>query len=169
VIESQYDWANGFSGGLASVSKDGKCAFVDKGGKVFLELDYTEAMPFQDGLSCVGALNEEGGILYGYIDLMGATVIEPSYEHAQEFSEGLAAVGKDGTWGYIDKNGATVIEPRYGYDASFPGQISFSEGLAAVPHGFLWGYIDRNGSWIIEPAFVEAYPFSEGLAPVMID
>ncbi|MGO9273047.1 MAG: WG repeat-containing protein, partial [Terriglobia bacterium] len=31
-----------------------------------------------------------------------------------------------------------------------------------------WGYIDKAGKWAIRPQFLQAGPFSEGLAPVRV-
>lgn len=49
-------------------------------------------------------------------------------------------------------------------------------GLPELPARYLahadddtWGYIDATGAWAIEPGFTFAYPFSDGLAAVMID
>ncbi|NLC69173.1 MAG: WG repeat-containing protein, partial [Clostridiaceae bacterium] len=33
---------------------------------------------------------------------------------------------------------------------------------------YIFGFIDKTGAFIIEPQFGVAYPFNEGLAPVMM-
>jgi hypothetical protein len=51
------------------------------------------------------------------------------------------------------------IEPDF-WDAD-----NFSDGLAAVHKGG-WGYIDRTGKVVIPARYLQARPFSEGVAPV---
>ena len=45
----------------------------------------------------------------------------------------------------------------------------FSEGLAAVRVRGRWGYINRSGLFVIPLQFESALPFSEGLAPIILN
>jgi hypothetical protein len=126
---------------------------------------------------------------WGYIDRSGKMVIQPQFEYAGPFSEGLAVVQIEGKLGYIDKSGKIVITPQFFlYSRNFDesGKIvfkpmdkniqqfdiaqSFYEGLAAVPDKEnKYGYIDQTGAVVIPPQFFAVGPFSQGLAPVLVN
>lgn len=133
---------------------------------------------------------------WGYMDRSGKSVIPCIYQDARRFSEGLAAVQKDGHWGYINKNGETVIPFQYMNPYPFheglafvffngkysvidkngnvvfclpqtnEGFLPYSEGWAIVkPTPYTSYYIDKQGKRVTRD-FIEARPFSEGLAAV---
>jgi hypothetical protein len=158
VIEYQFDWAQGFSEGLAAVEVDGKWGYINMRGRRVIRNRFDVAQEFSEGLAAVKVDD-----MWGYINKRGSSVIEPQFDDAKRFSEGLAAVRIRFKSGYIDKNGRLVIEPQ------FNEANEFSEGLAAVKVGGKWGYIDKRGGTVIEPQFAGAKRFSEGLAAVMVD
>lgn len=164
VINPQFDDASGFSDGRASVTIAKKQGFIDHSGRIVINPEYDSAYSFSDGLARV----QVGGGLYGYIDTSGRMVISPQFGSAKTFSEGLAEVGLRDGQGFIDHTGNTVIGGRFGLHLF--GDSSFHEGLASVNelHSLL-GYIDRTGKFVIAPEYVEADPFSEGLAAVNKD
>jgi hypothetical protein len=107
--------------------------------------------------------------------------LDKDYEDAYGFSEGLARVDKNNMRGFIDKIGKEVIPLNY-----YIGAQDFSEGLAAVCGGDYqiydeksgrptygddckWGFIDKTGKEVIPFKYDHCLPFSEGLAPVMLD
>ena len=49
----KYDDVKEFSEGLALVSEDDKCGFVDKEGNIAIPFVYDNAWSFSDGLACV--------------------------------------------------------------------------------------------------------------------
>ena len=64
-----------------------KYGFIDKSGKVVIELQFDDAGYFSEGLARV----EKDG-KWGFIDKSGKVVIEPQFDDAEDFSEGLAKV-----------------------------------------------------------------------------
>lgn len=63
-------------------------------------------------------------------------------------------------WGFVDKN--QILNIPYQFDSVG----YFSEGLALAEQNGLWGYIDEQGKFVIKPQFIDAEPFSCGLAKV---
>ena len=100
----------------------------------------------------------------------------PNFTFAESFSEGMAMVGIGEHAGFIDKTGTVVIEPRYNpsssYSFGYDIRNGFSEGLAAVSINkypiVMYGCIDRHGIFVILPQYDVVWPFSEGLAPVLL-
>lgn len=145
--------------------------FIDKSGRLVIELQYAGAGEFAEGLApvCVGVgepLRYSDGWpeyrdhVYGYVDRTGRMAIAPSFETAEPFSEGLALVRQGDKSGYIDTNGVFVLPPQF-EDAG-----NFSEGLAPVKVSKRWGFIDKTGEFVVEPQYRGAQSFSEGPAPI---
>ena len=67
---------------------------------------------------------------------------------------------RGGLWGFIAPSGELAIP------YAFQDVMAFSEGVAGAASQGRWGYIDRRGAWMADPVYLEAWPFSEGLAPV---
>ena len=107
VIDPEYDKANDFHYGLASVCKDNRCGFLDIYGNYKIQPEFLDAKDFSEGLALVQDLHH----YWGFIDNTGNWIIEPKFSEAKEFSQGLAAVWDSG-WGYIDKSGEFVIPPN---------------------------------------------------------
>jgi tetratricopeptide (TPR) repeat protein len=122
---------------------------------------------------------------WGFIDVRGQTIVPPQFTGAGFFKDGLANVATIGGWGYVDRSGIWKIQPQF-YSAG-----EFSEGVAAVSQSLKsdlpkiprlrvseplaatglcndcsFGYIDKTGEYKIRPYFIQARPFSQGLAAV---
>jgi hypothetical protein len=74
----------------------------------------------------------------------------------------LWPVVKDKKCGYIDKTGRLIIPFK------FDGADDFSEGLAGVRIDGKSGYIDETGKFVISPPSLSGFPFSSGMALVVI-
>ncbi|MFA5794784.1 MAG: WG repeat-containing protein [Candidatus Brocadiia bacterium] len=164
VIEPMFDYAAGFSDGMAAVmmTKDGaqKIGYIDSTGKVVIEPRFEAGYDFKEGLAPV----QINGLV-GYIDKTGKVVIEPQFRGAMSFSEGLAPIMMTEDWGFIDRTGKIVIKEQ------FDGVDRFFEGLAParVCGQTQFGYIDKAGQFVIKPAFASAGVFNSGLAPVRLN
>jgi hypothetical protein len=170
--------ANTEAGGLYPVVKDGKWGYIDSGGKVVIELQFSRALDFHDGLARVARF--EAGDVYGanarwgYIDKTGKVVIEPQFSEAvsatpsrlADFAEGLAFVVLNGKTVCIDKSGKVVFE----VPADLIVQSPFSDGLAHISQrvGTKSGYMDKTGKVAIELQYDYALEFAEGLAGVKV-
>ena len=178
VVPCIYDYVGPFSEGLAVVTLNDKCGYIDKTGKEVVPCKYDSLVThsyegeFSEGLAMV-ALNGK----YGYIDMTGKEVIPCQYDRAKDFSEGLAAVEQNGKWGYIDKTGKEVVPFFHSMDYGtytlgyyFYKAYSFSDGLAMVvapmPDGDMISYIDKTGREIVPFQYVSAWSFSNGFARV---
>ncbi|MCX6155004.1 MAG: WG repeat-containing protein [Candidatus Kapabacteria bacterium] len=148
-----------FSEGIAKVNNEAAFfGFIDKKGKLIINLKFDEVGNFTSGL-CYGNNIEK----YGYFDTKGQFAIKPIYDYTNNFSEGFAFVGKldskfKTNWGIIDTAGKEY--GKFEYDKF----RDFSDGLAAVLKGDKWGFIDRTSTYIIEPQYTSADSFVEGLA-----
>lgn len=67
--------------------------------------------------------------------------------------------------GFIDASGREVVAPQFGTAGD---TTRFREGMANVYGNGSWGYVDGSGRFVIEPKFWWTYPFSEGLACVLL-
>jgi hypothetical protein len=150
------EYAYMFSEGLAVfVTKERKYGFVDKTGKIVINAQFDEALPFYSGFAIVKRNDK-----YGFIDKGGTIAINPQFDHVLPFIKGKASFSNGKKWGFIDAKGGYVINPQFDYAASFSG------GLAAVQQGSVSGYIDGDGKLVINPQFENASTFSNGLAAV---
>jgi hypothetical protein len=167
VIPPKYDFAEGFSDGLAAVGVAGNpptFGFIDHNGQVAIALHYHTAAPFHEGVAIVRE-HELIGKWYGtsVIDRTGRRVYGPVTEAINEYHQGVASTySLDGSaLGFIDRQGKHVLKTTFaGVDTYF------SEGLAAVssPDGKSGGYINKTGNLVIKGSFSMACPFSKGLA-----
>jgi hypothetical protein len=181
----QFTMVNSFSDGLALVAAGNKCGYIDKTGKISIELKFDcDLLKFR-GIAGTGQLADiviiqgltgfsEGlaaaqvAKKWGYIDRTGTFVIQPQFSGshvfgAKGFSDGLASVVFDNQWGFIDRTGKVIIPAQFDEPAVFSG------GLAAVAVNDKWGYIDKTGKFVVPPQFERAEPFTDGLARVYLD
>jgi hypothetical protein len=135
TITPQFDYANGFTEGLARIVVKDKKGFVDSNGEIVISPQYDQAESFSEGLAAVRIGSEENG-KWGFIDKKGNLVIDIQFDDARSFKEGLAAVRignpENGKWGYVNKEGRYVINPFFDSNEKNFLDRSFSEGLASV-------------------------------------
>jgi hypothetical protein len=163
----------GFSGGLIPVRLGSNCGFLDRAGRIAIDLCFSKAEAFREGLAAVildGTVKPnpddpdnmitEGR--HGYIDSAGRLRIRPQFAGAQPFYEGFAAVSdNENRWRFVDVQGRPLG------DKTFSEVMNFAEGLAPVNSDGRWGYMDTEGKIAIPFQYNWAWPFSEGLAFMM--
>ncbi|MBI1272266.1 hypothetical protein GC174_17705 [bacterium] len=161
LTKLRYEDADDFCQGMARVKKDKRIGFIDKSGNQKIPCKFDAAENFSEGLA---AARENFGDQWGYIDKSGKYVIEPRFTMAFPFKEGLARVVVNNKTGYIEKKGNFLIEPIYENGGDF------ENGKALVRTGdsdkTSQTFIDRKGQKLFGKSFIEALPFSEGLAAV---
>lgn len=159
------------------VSPDIKWGYIDKNGKIAIDLIYDDVRDFKDGIAIA---NMKGK--WGYIDVKGNVLIPFSFLNAYEFNEGLARVQDfNKKFYFIDKQGKKAFDCIGNECSDFEGETaSFSKeelkGLMnkkgeklidaafsmikkidaskyIVSQGDLYGVIDGKGSFLIKPAY----------------
>ena len=93
VIDFIYNYADSFSEGLASVSKDGKWGVINKMGDLIIPFQFESmnSLPY-DGAFHYGLAAVRVDGKYGYINTKGEIVIPCIFEDADIFCNGLAIV-----------------------------------------------------------------------------
>ncbi len=142
-------------------SDERKWGFLDKTGKIVINFQYDDVLPFSQGL-CAALRDGK----WGYIDKQGYTVIDFQYDTADRFSEGVAFVTKAKERLCIDTKGQKLFTHQFDHCNAF------SEGLAVVETSIgknknICGVIDKTGAVILKPySYSEISSFSNGVAIV---
>jgi serine/threonine protein kinase len=105
VIDSKYTYAGPFSEGLAIVSINGKCGFIDKKGLEVIACKYDDdVVSFNEGLARIYSNNMVDIIVKGkwyFIDKQGNKVLSYNYDFVGDCCEGLRVVGLNRKYGFI--------------------------------------------------------------------
>ncbi len=161
IIAPQYDDAQRFADGLATVMMNGKYGFINTSGRVVIPFTYDYPASFSEGYAAVSVKDK-----YGYIDKTGKTVVPFKYDLSEPFHEGLAKVTVGEKSGFIDKTGKELTPLKYDTVGRF------HEGFAAVRVGNgasgKCGYIDKASREVIPLKYYACNEFSEGLAHVRL-
>lgn len=197
TIEPKYKEATVFSEGLAwVVEENGAPSAIDTKGKIkFTFKEANTVSLFSEGLASFSVFNDNGDLLFGFVDNKGKVVIEPQFKFVLTFREGKCAVmNEDMKWGFIDKKGLIIINYQFDETSSFvDGRSAFTNSnkygiiddkgkylinpqfsnleidgnLSLIKQNKKWGWIDKNGSLVINPQFDEALSFNgNSLTPV---
>lgn len=142
-----------FYNDLAYIKDNGKYGFMDRKGKVVIDIKYADAFSFEEGLAAV-----EIDKKYGFINTKGKLVIPAIYDDFGGFKEGLCAVKKQGKFGFINQKGEVKISHK------FKAVRDFHEGLASAMWQGQVGFINKKGNWVIPPQFESAADFKNGYA-----
>jgi hypothetical protein len=124
IIPAQFDRAENFSEGLATVKVGDKYGCIDFTGKLVIPARFDFIYKFKNGLAVVNT--DERERKFGYIDRTGKLVIPARFDNAREFSEGLAATSIDRKFGYINSQGKVIIPFQ------FDEADEFKHGIARV-------------------------------------
>ncbi|MDO4754423.1 MAG: WG repeat-containing protein [Bacillota bacterium] len=170
-ISDRYHRLNRFSDGLALVINEQvdnlKFGYIDKTGKIVVDIKYADAHDFREGLASVN-IGTLSAPKWGFIDKTGKLVIPALYAYAYDFHEGLAVVtvpdGKGGQkYGFIDKSGKYVVEPIY------REALNFREGFASVNLNGKYGIIDKTGKLVVEHKYDFIHEVHNGVAVVSLN
>jgi hypothetical protein len=156
-----------------------KWGFIDKQGTVVIAPRYDDVAEdlhggenslgrkfhnFSEGLAAVKMAGK-----WGYIDKTGKVVVKPQFDLAGAFSEGLACVALGKKYGYINQSGSLAIPFNYDWPAQQSlDAMEFSDGLACAAIKNRFGYMNHSGEIVIPCHFVDAVPFSQGIARVRL-
>lgn len=155
--------------------------YINQNGDTVISAKFDIAEPFSDSLALVG-INEKRnnvfGLLnqdfkFGFINHKGEFVINPKYDRANDFNEGLSV----GYFGWIDsseqiaRRECVVINKKglvIGQPFGMTNISRFYEGFAIENNLFnTVRFVNANGEFATDH-LEDAYPFSDGLAPVKV-
>lgn len=143
------------------MGKELKWGYVDEKGEMAIEPKFHGAGNFHEGLAVVKVEWARG-----YIDRDGNYVVEPKYQYAGPFRDGKARVMLDDVWEYIDHEGRKVADAE---PVKMEDDAVKPEGPEPTAKGKKFGYADADGKFVIKPHFIQAKPFSEGRAAVLVE
>lgn len=143
------------------MGKEKLWGYIDKNGEMIVEPKFHHAWNFHEGLAAVAV-----DWARGFINEDGTYVIEPKYQYAGPFRDGKAKVMLDDVWEYIDRDGKKVAdaEPEKMVDDTVS-----PEEPTPMAKGKKFGYSDMDGKFVIKPSFLQAKPFSEDRAAVLVE
>lgn len=160
IIDFIYDESFGsFSKGLADVTLNDSCGYIDKNGKVVIPLNYETCYPFLSDLAVVWTFEGEQKL----INKEGETFefVEEKHKNKKLWSlnsyPGVFNTVKGR--GRLNAKGDTIIPPNY------MATGNLSNGMYIVrAKNEKWGAYNSNGKLIIEPQFDDLWHFYEGVA-----
>ena len=141
------------SEGLFSFVKGGKTGFFDHKGRIAIDPIYTDAFPFESGLSVV---ENEG--LFGVVDRRGKPVIPVQYQEMGEYAEGIIQAFDGRQYLFFDSKGRVVLKSQ------LEPIGNYEEGSLVVKENQRYGIVDRDGEFIIIPEYDWIENFNEGFA-----
>lgn len=150
-----YKYNGDYSEGLASVIKDNRIGYIDKGGKEVLPFIYNVAGQFANGYAKVGIDGK-----YGIIDKSGKVIIPIDYDNVGFVAKDIVRITKNSKHGYMGLNGKIIIPPET------EGVGIYTDGLAPVETKEGWGFVDKQGIPAIRPSFNAVLSFTEGVSVV---
>ncbi len=159
-----------YMGGLVTGETDaqpddegGAWGILASDGSEALACEYLSIAWVRDGYAAVQ--DSRGWLLY---DLAAGAMIGERYEAIGEPGEAaspdglIVAAQKGGLWGYVALPGGESIGAGFAYERCEP----FQEGFGTVHlNGLAW-FIDLTGKKLVTAEYIDAHPFSEGLAAV---
>lgn len=182
VIGFEFDLAEPFSEGLASVAVGIKYGFIDKIGSWVVEPIYEFSGDFKEGLARVMKNGK-----WGYINKRGEVVIDFLYDDAEDFNEGYARVVRTDPErnqgfriiGLIDSKGEEIFYPSYCDDSEEEKDWTYAEVYhSEVRNGFIAFRdlddtffihdIDTRDDKILPVNCIDVFPFENGIAEVVL-
>lgn len=174
-IAPEYDEVSEFSEGLCIVHKSDSVYFVNKENKNTLNMIFSDALPFYNGLAPIkqaskwylinrlGELKSEGfeeindlnnelyvvkqNNLYGAIDPYGKVVYETKFDKLGDFKNNCAYYQLGANYGFINRSG-------YIHKAEFEWISDFgSNGLAIYKSQGKYGIIQQNGELLTKALY----------------
>lgn len=146
-----------FSEGLATAWSKSKMGYVNRRGEVVIPMKFDVANEFRSGLALTRI-----GEAYNYVDHQGKFLLPTPLPFAGDFSDGHALVIERGPCGYT--RGGPCAYPANPLD-TIPRNLRDLKGAANTVPRCRYSIIDTHGR-IVPTTFIEAWDFSEGLAPV---
>jgi hypothetical protein len=199
VIDFLYDESFGsFSKGLADVTLNDSCGYIDKNGRVIIPLIYETCYPFLSDLAVVWTFEGEQVL----VNEKGETFEykEEKYKDKKLWSLNTypGAFNTDNGRGRLNAKGDTIIPPEYLSTGNLSDKMHivqdkkekwgafndkgalvikpqfdnlwhFHEEVANFSLNEKWGFVNKKGEIVIEPKFDYASQFNNGFAYVELN
>lgn len=169
------DYAGSFPNGVAraaNIEYNGSWGYMNAN-MVMAYLKFNHTTPFSSGVSA--AQNETGWILVNTdFEKIGTETYSDIYRDSYDrccFGGMVYIKGSDGWQLYsigMDEENSKAVSVAKCSELSFEDVKPFGD-YGAVKQNGKWGFIKSDGTWLIEPKYDDAFSFSCGLAPVLID
>lgn len=158
-----------FSDGLCPVQlTNGKCLYIDEYGNTPLDMEFSAAENFSEGLAVVSVHKK-----LGIINTSGDFIRYPNFDTSSlYFKSGFLMGLSKGKYFYIDRHGRTMHLP----DSIQPMGI-FSEGLAAVfvkkkvimdgkwTDASVLAFMDTSGKLVLNDFVIDSFDYAAYMAP----
>lgn len=176
VIAPQFEDANDFNGGYASVKVNGLWGHIDRNGQWVCKPRFVcnEGYTFINDRAVVqlenacGVINAKGDLLF-QLDGGQYTIWDFFHDGLTLYEDGSGESGLQHV-GFIDDDGHIVLDAKEGYcyDESYKYDYAdiFPEGLQVLVKDGKYGFIDTVGRLVIPFEWDNAVNFSNGLAYV---
>ncbi|MDE7260590.1 MAG: WG repeat-containing protein [Oscillospiraceae bacterium] len=139
----------------------GSWGYRDAAGRLVVVYQYDEAACFSEGMAGVGRREDEGRILYGFIDPDGNEIFPLEYDGFVSCVNGSGAVLDGyGRWAYVDAGGRILT----GFQ--FSEVSNFTEDVARVWTGGRRELVDAGGAVLFTVEDQQVLPCSGGVVPV---
>lgn len=165
-LEVPAEKAGSFSEGLAKVGVwkgYWEYGYIDKTGKLIIELKYNKASDFHDGAAVVGIGKDYNTRKYGYIKKDGSILYPIELDYAKDFSDGYAIVGKHTSgklkYGIMDKTGKIIA--KINYDNIDMGYNFKNYGYAVVENKGLKGILNLSNGQVTETKYSSVIFFDD--------
>lgn len=163
--DSPYDKEYGYEEGLCRVEYKGKFGYIDEKKREVIDLIYSSASDFHEGLAKVSLDSKK----FGYINKQGKVVVPLEYEELMYgFNDGLSPAKKNGKWGMITDKGKTVIPHEFD-NLYYPFEGLALAAKKSTNNQTLYGFIDEKGRTKIPFEYANAASFVDGVARVKKD
>lgn len=172
TLAQGFDFAFGFSEGLARVNVNGFWGYLDRAGNFSIPLRYKNSgvlasrgnsfSPVGDFHNGLAATRINGQQIY--IDKLGRKAFSLDIGlSGGDFSEGYAVIWQGEKYGLINAKGTVVIPPKY------EDMLAVTEGVAGFRSQLKWGFVSTNGIEVVKPIYDDVKSFSDKRARVLID
>lgn len=154
IIPFQFEDADEFSDGLATISKDKTCAYIDKTGAIIISFIYEDCYSFKNGRAVVTTKEWE----HKFIDKTGKVVneqIPPERQIPTAYPGHFEVYGKHGM---VNSSGDTIAQ------ATYESIGNFHDNRNIVQVNNKWGEIDLSGDYVITPQYEDMFHYFDGLA-----
>ena len=169
-----------FSDGLVTVWKDGRAGCIDEKGQVVIPFEWNSINDFYHGAAIARRdgqemlINRSGEILVSYtLQHTFSDGFDETLARTPAADCGLFILHHDDQDTLYRATGEEVVTVdqveglSYYYLARLNERKYLNADILLVQDGGKYGYLNNQGEWIIPAQYIEAFPFSDGLAAVL--